>query len=468
MITVLFDRESGRPLYEQLYRFIRTEIESGRLRPGEKMPSKRRLAMHLKISPVTVESAYGQLTAEGYLRAEPRRGYYVQLMEDPLPPAAPAPTNLIPPAPAPRPRYAYEFKTRTVDTELFPFATWAKLAREVLAGNREELLNVTHPQGSPALRAQIAKYLYHFRGIRADAEQIVVGAGSEYLLGLLVQLTGQTRVYAVENPGYHKVDRILHRNGVKTVPVPVDEDGLSADALRRTDADIVHITPSHQFPTGVVMPVRRRAALLNWANEKAGRYILEDDYDSEFRFSGHPIPALQGLDQAGKVVYLNAFTKSLAPSLRIGYMVLPPALLERYRREFLFYSCTVPNFEQYTLSRFMASGGFERHLNRMRAAYRERRDLLAAAISGGPLSGRVELVGQDAGLHLLMRVHNGMDESRLVAAAKACGVRVYGLSEYCSPPVPDLPPSTVVIGYSNLRPADIPAAVRLLEQAWAL
>jgi GntR family transcriptional regulator/MocR family aminotransferase len=468
MITLLFENKIKVPKYEQLYRFIRKEIENDRLHSNEKMPSKRKLAIHLKISSVTVETAYAQLVAEGYLRTVPKSGYFVQPFESNLLNVTPSTPEMQLPYDKEQVKYEYDFKTNVVDTNLFPFSTWAKLAREVLSESSNELLNVTHPQGSYALRKEIADYLYNFRGIKAMAEQIVVGAGSEYLMGLMIQLLGRKSIYAVENPGYHKIYKIFTSNDVTTVPVSLDEQGLSINKLRETSANIVHITPSHQFPLGIVMPVRRRISLLNWANESSDRYILEDDYDSEFRFSGHPIPALQGLDHSGKVIYINAFTKSLAPSLRISYMVLPPKLLEIYQKNFMFYSCTVPNFEQYTLSKFMSRGYFERHLSRMRNAYKERRDLLITAVHRSKLSESVDIIGSDAGLHLLMHIKNGLDEAQLVAKAKAVSVRVYGLSEYYSFPAQDYPQGTVVIGYSGFNSSDIDTAVARLENAWNL
>jgi len=258
----------------------------------------------------------------------------------------------------------------------------------------------------------------------------------------------------------------LQRNGATTVPIALDREGLSIAELEETKTDIIHVTPSHQFPLGIVMPVSRRLSLLKWANEKEGRYIVEDDYDSEFRFAGQPIPALQGLDGAEKVIYLNAFTKSLAPSLRISYMVLPPHLLEKYRQNFLFYSCTVPNFEQYILSKFMARGYFERHLRRMRNAYKERRDHFMATVNQSSLKEIVHFIGYDAGLHLLMEVDNGWEEKVLVEKAKTVDVRVYGLSEYYHFPVQNLPRSTIIVGYSGLGPQEITEAVKRLEIAW--
>lgn len=463
MITPVLDPGLSTPLYEQLYRRIRADIESGVLPAGEKLPSKRSLSAHLKVSVVTVEGAYGQLLAEGYLRSEPKRGFFVAALEPALAPAPPAPLRektAPPPADAPR----YDFATNAVDAARFPFATWAKLMRQVLTKEDSGLLSAIHPQGVPALRAAIVDYLREFRGIDAQPDQVVVGAGSEYLTGILFQLLGREGGYAVENPGYRKFGRILSRQGALICPIPLDEQGLRVDALTWSGARVVHVTPSHHFPLGTVMPVTRRRELLAWAAAGEERYIIEDDYDSEFRFSGRPIPALQSLDTGERVVYLNTFAKSLAPSLRIGYMVLPPHLAERYRREFLLYSSTVPSFEQYTLARFLEGGHFERHIARMRVEYRDRKAALTACVK--ELGFPAKLSGADAGLHMLLTLENGMGEGELVERAAAEGVAVYPLSAYWLTPPPEELPPTLIMGYARLEAEDIRQAFRRLKAAW--
>lgn len=470
MRTYLLQSGTAKPLYEQLYRALRRDIEQGLLAAGEKLPSKRKLAAHLKVSVVTVEGAYAQLVAEGYLVAKPKSGYFVApdgLAALPQPfPALPGQTE--------RPSDTgggaepvaalLDFRTNRVDTDHFPFYTWAKLMREVLAEKSSALLKATDPQGIRPLREEIARFLSNYRGIAADPEQIVVGAGSEYLTGLIIQLLGRGSGYGVEDPGYPKLRQILSANGARPIPLPMDHSGLCPHSLAQAEVGAVHVTPSHHFPLGVVMPVGRRLALLRWAEER-GRYLIEDDYDSEFRFSGRPIPALKSLDASGSVVYLNTFTKSIAPSLRIGFMVLPPRLLARYRRELRFYSSTVPSFEQYALAKFMASGQFERHIARMRTLYKGRRDALISALNTHCPTGGIELHGKEAGLHMLMRVHNGMDEAQLVAAAAEQGVGVSGLSTYyinrsrC-------PGSTVVVGYAGLDTVELQRAAQCLYRAW--
>lgn len=463
MITPVLDPGLSTPLYEQLYRRIRADIESGVLPAGEKLPSKRSLSAHLKVSVVTVEGAYGQLLAEGYLRSEPKRGFFVAALEPALAPAPPVPLRektAPPPADAPR----YDFATNAVDAARFPFATWAKLMRQVLTKEDSGLLSAIHPQGVPALRAAIVDYLREFRGIDAHPDQVVVGAGSEYLTGILFQLLGREGGYAVENPGYRKFGRILSRQGALICPIPLDEQGLRVDALTWSGARVVHVTPSHHFPLGTVMPVTRRRELLAWAAAGEERYIIEDDYDSEFRFSGRPIPALQSLDAGERVVYLNTFAKSLAPSLRIGYMVLPPHLAERYRREFLLYSSTVPSFEQYTLARFLEGGHFERHIARMRVEYRDRKAALTACVK--ELGFPAKLSGADAGLHMLLTLENGMGEEELVERAAAEGVAVYSLSAYWLTPPPEELPPTLIMGYARLEAEDIRQAFWRLKAAW--
>ena len=291
MLTPVLDPSLGRPLYEQLYLQLRRDIESGSLIAGEKLPSKRALSAHLKVSVVTVEGAYGQLLAEGYIRSEPKRGFFVSPLEIASPPAQQAPSVPVAEAAA-APIPEYDFATNAVDAVHFPFSTWAKLMRQVLTREDSGLLSAIEPQGVPALRAAIVQYLHDFRGITANPDQVVVGAGSEYLIGILFQLLGREGGYAVEDPGYLKVSRILAHQGALVCPIPLDDQGLRVDALRWSGARVVHVTPSHHYPLGTVMPVGRRRELLSWAAEIPERYIIEDDYDSEFRFSGRPIPAL--------------------------------------------------------------------------------------------------------------------------------------------------------------------------------
>ncbi|MEF9917660.1 MAG: PLP-dependent aminotransferase family protein [Eubacterium sp.] len=467
MLTFILNPDHRLPLYQQLYAFVRQEIENRNLSPGQKLTSKRQLAAHLKVSLNTVATAYEQLVAEGYIVARPKSGYYVAELDDVLP------EKVIPPTEhssalktEPLEAYRFDFKTNTVDATFFPFPTWAKISREILNHGNRNLLRAVDPRGYYPLRLAIADYVHQYRGVNCTPDQIIIGAGSEYLLGLAVQLLGRQSHYAVENPSYDKVYKVIRSNGAHVHLMNLDQDGVSLEALTASGADILHLTPSHHFPLGIVMPVKRRMALLKWAKASPDRYILEDDYDSEFRFSGRPIPALQGLDTHDKVIYFNTFTRSLAPSMRISYMILPEKLLHKYCADFSFYSSTVPRFEQHTLHQFIAEGHFERHLTRMRKIYKIRRNKMLACIRQMSMADAITISGENAGLHLLLTVY-GCTESELIARAKNEGIRIYGLSEYCIDRADNLPDNVVILGYASFNEDEIETAIGLLEKAWS-
>lgn len=413
------------PLYEALYRSIREDILSGHLPSGEKLPSKRALADHLRISKVTVETAYAQLTAEGYLRSVEKVGYFVEAVDQQAQPQIRAPRLLPPEEPAP---CAADFTVNTIRGEDFPFDLWAKLLRGVIADYHGTLLDPLPNSGALALRQAIAGYLYGFRGMAVSPEQIIVGAGTDFLYNLLVQLLGRDLGYGVEDPGYGKIIQVYQASGVRYLPIPMDEDGVMVPAL--SGADVLHISPAHHFPTGAVMPIRRRQELLEWAAQKENRYIIEDDYDSEFRFTGKPIPPMQSMDGQGRVIYINSFSKSISPAIRISYMILPPALLLRFREKLGFYACTVPSFEQYTLARFIGEGHFEKHLSRMKKSYRAQRNALIAQLEQGNFGDKLRILEKDAGLHFLLEVKTELDDETLTRRLLAQGVRVRCLSDY--------------------------------------
>jgi len=394
-LTTALDPASAVPLYEQLYRSLAAEMRAGTLTAGTRMPGKRRLAAELSVSVNTVDTAYQMLAAEGYLTARERSGFTVQeylaLPQGTQPPAAPSAPAAAHPADT-APPVQFDLSTRGVDPGLFPFRTWARLQKELLY-SAPELLTPGDARGDAALRQALAGYLAEYRGVQCDPEQLVVGAGLEYLLGLLAPLLPGPA--AVETPGYPRARQVLENNGVPCRCLPVDADGLSLAALSASDAAVCYITPSHQFPTGVTMPAGRRAELLHWAARAPGRrYIIEDDYDSEFRFDTRPLPSLQGMAGAdGPVVYLSTCSRSLAPGIRIAYMVLPRQLLGAWQEKYELYSGTVGRFEQQTLARFITGGYFTRHLARERTAYKARRDALAAALRELPCAGRADPCG---------------------------------------------------------------------------
>jgi GntR family transcriptional regulator/MocR family aminotransferase len=318
------------------------------------------------------------------------------------------------------------------------------------------------------LREAIVRHLQDFRGIQVEPEQVIVGAGSEYLYGLLIQLLGQDCIYALEEPGYQKLRQIYEAASVSFVNIPMDEQGILLDSLAASKADIVQISPSHHFPTGIVMPVSRRYGLLQWASESPNHYIIEDDYDSELRLQGKPIPALFSIDVSDKVIYFNTFTKSLASTIRISYMILPKPLLQRFYDRLGFYSCTVSNFEQYTLARFIQEGYFEKHINRMRGYYRNLRDVLLNAFRSSPLADRITIHEEDSGLHFLLTLKTEYSDTELKEKALKAGVRVSFLSDYYYNPDTKLPGSehTAVIHYSGIEEAGAWDAVQRLSEAW--
>ena len=457
MLTYDLEKRGSLARYDYLYRCIKEDILSGRLKAGEKLPSKRTLATHLNTAVVTVENAYAQLEAEGYLNAREKRGYFVNPVE-----TGPVRENPAEAREKNREQREWRLDLRGTGsgTEGFPFSVWARLMRRILTERGAELLQATPHNGVYPLRQAIARHLYQFRGISAAPEQIVVGAGTEYLYNLIVQLLGRDLLYGVEDPGYSKAARIYGLNGAGCIPLPMDSRGVRPQEVEERGVQILHISPNHQFPTGTVTPILRRQALLRWAEEQRG-YIIEDDYDSEFRFTGRPIPAMKSIDAAGRVIYMNTFSRSLAPSLRVSYMVLPPSLMEEYPRRLGFYSCTVPAMEQYTLASFLEEGYFESHVNRMRVFYRNRRDEVLAAIGQSPLSGRCRVLGEEAGLHFLLELETEREDSWLSREMEARGVRLSFLTDYQQRPGA-APLHTLVFNYPGTAPARLAPALALL------
>ena len=463
-LTTALDAASGVPLYEQLYESLAAEMRSGAIPAGTRMPGKRRLAAELSVSVNTVDAAYQILATEGYMEPRERSGFYVQeyLALPTRPEEVPPPVSAAPPEAA-EPPVRFDLSTRGVDPGLFPFRTWARLQKELLY-SAPELLTPGDARGDAALRQALAGYLAEYRGVQCDPEQLVVGAGLEYLLGLLAPLLPGPA--AVETPGYPRARQVLENNGVPCRCLPVDADGLSLTALSASDAAVCYVTPSHQFPTGVTMPAGRRAELLHWAARAPGRrYIIEDDYDSEFRFDTRPLPSLQGMAGAdGPVVYLSTCSRSLAPGIRIAYMVLPRQLLGAWQAKYRLYSGTVGRFEQQTLARFITGGYFTRHLARERTAYKARRDALVAALRTSFAPEELTLAGLHTGLHLLAQLKDPPPDAALRAAARQYGVRCSLLSDYDLTGTAHSAAGTLVLGYGSLPDADCAAAGERLKK----
>ncbi|MFJ5714412.1 PLP-dependent aminotransferase family protein [Neobacillus sp. NPDC093127] len=464
-ITLDLDPRSGEPLYIQLYNFFKKEIQTGSIEPGEKLPSKRKLSHHLGISQNTVETAYEQLLAEGYVEGVERRGIYVKELSRDLFHHIDESPKTIKEMNDESVQYEVDYSHGGIALEHFPFTIWRKLTIQSLYEEESAYFLNGDPQGEVPLREAIAKYLYQSRGVRCSANQIIIGAGTQYLIGLLTMIIGRDTIYSMEDPGFHRAREAFIDQGVTLKPIPLDQNGIDLKHLVESKASVTYVTPSHQFPNGMVMPITRRMELLKWAEEE-GRYIIEDDYDGEFRYKGKPIPSLQGLDHNGKVIYLGTFSKSLIPSIRISYMVLPPNLLEKYSQHFTIYKQTVSRLHQHTLWQFMINGHWERHLNKMRTVYRKKQTTLIRSIE--KYFGRqVTVIGDEAGLHILLSVRNQLSEKELIEAAKAYKVRVYPTSVYSENDQPDREPR-VLLGFSGLTEEQMEKGIQLLKEAWEM
>ena len=585
MLTYNFENIGSDTLYQYLYKCIKNDIIQGKIKSGEKLPSKRALAKNLAISVITVENAYGQLAAEGYIYSVPKSGFYVvDLRDDKMKNESGLSENRIYSnklnLTGGKNAYIADFTSNQTEQSAFPFSIWTKTMRAVMNDYQTELMlnppcggvmelrqsiadylkafrnmtvrpeqiiigagteylsslliqllgkelkysvenpgyhkiakiyrsmgacyeyieieedgpkveeleekeiNVIHCSpshhyptgrvmpiskryellgwvtktkdryiiedeydsvmndyqtelmlnppcgGVMELRQSIADYLKAFRNMTVRPEQIIIGAGTEYLSSLLIQLLGKELKYSVENPGYHKIAKIYRSMGACYEYIEIEEDGPKVEELEEKEINVIHCSPSHHYPTGRVMPISKRYELLGWVTKTKDRYIIEDEYDSELRLNGKPIPSLQSIDVSGKVIYMNTFSKTLCSTVRISYMVLPDELAERFYRELSFYSCTVSNFEQYTLAQFMNSGAFEKHINRLRNYYQQKRDRILEAFLQGVLKTKIKILEEDAGVHFLMKVDTNLSEEEFLDKMKSKGIKLAALSSY--------------------------------------
>ena len=473
MFSYDMSKAGANSLYHYLYQCIKKDIVSGNILAEEQLPSKRNLARNLGVSVVTVENAYAQLLTEGFVYSLPKKGFFVADInasvksttqrKRKVPHTRRFRAGMLEESEHTDSKYIADFASNGADIEAFPFTTWAKITREVLCERQRDLLKVSQGSGTLELRCAIARMLREFRNIQVAPEQIVVGAGTDYLYGLLVQLLGFDKCYAVEDPGWAKISKIYGQYGVKVCHIPIQGDDFT-DAVKKSEADIVHFSPSHHFPTGKVMPVGERYRLLSWAAESPKRYIVEDDYDSELRMTGKPIPALQNIDVTEKVIYLNTFSKTMTSAIRIAYMVLPPHLAEKFRDELSFYSCTVSNLDQYVMAKFLNLGYYETHINRMRNLYRAKRDALLTAIRKSRLSDVASIYEEDAGLHFILEVRTKCSDDEVCRRLRQKGVNIKALSEYYFEAEPSV--HKFVINYSSVEKKNMQKAVQALVQGY--
>lgn len=460
-LAVFVDASLPVPAYEQIYSFIKKEIINGRLSKGTKLPSTRELAEYLQFSRSTVLMAYDQLIAEGYIESRERCGYFVTEVEKGF--DIGDIKNLYEPKEINRKVYETDFSPDGIEEDFFPYNEWRRLGHQVVVSDNSELFNSGDPRGDIGLRTQIAGYLGESRGVRTDADHIILGAGNESILMIISMLLGKV-LYAMENPVYGKSYEIIKNLGNDVRMVGIDDSGIDVQELESTEASVVYVTPSHQYPLGTVMSISRRLELIEWACRKEGRYIIEDDYDSEFRYRGKPIPSLQGNDRKGKVIYIGTFSKSISPALRISYMVIPDSLYEKYGELSAFMGNTVSRTDQKTVELFMKSGGFERHLNRMRKIYKNKHEAMLTELKKWSST---TVSGENAGVHMLVHIDNGKSERELVKLAGDAGIKVYPLSAYYYGN-PDYKVPTVILGYARLSTEQIEKGLAKLRKVWNL
>ena len=554
MLTLELHKNKSTPLYMQIYSYIKSEGLARRLKAVTKLPSKRALAAQLGISTITIEGAYSQLMAEGYIYAKAKSGYYISPLEsiqqaddnaadffqhntlgdaqlfsgpekisyesgytDNMPGASgtvnmaglsnsPSTSGIFVPSSlqstntalynasseissrssitstsmpssstiSSKGRMSHESTAQTscatidlssnnILPESFPFSIWTKLMRHTMSENQALLLTKSPTAGIYSLRCAIAEHLLRFRGMHIQPEQIIIGAGTEYLYELIIKLIGRDKIYCVEDPGYHKLQRIYTDNGACCFSLPIDQQGMSVTALNAVRCDVIHISPSHHFPTGIITPVSRRYELLGWATS-GQRYIIEDDYDTEFRLVGKPIPSLFSMDMSSKVIYMNTFSKSLTSTIRISYMVLPMPLMEEFNRRLGYLSCTVSTFEQYTLAEFINQGYFERHINRMRNNYKKLRQLLLKELLTHPEHDKIQILQQASGLYFLLKINTTLSDRDLRSRLQQNGVHLQSLQHYYQNRQA-APEHTFVVNYSSLTEKDIPRAVAALFES---
>lgn len=458
---ILLDHASKEPLYMQLYHHFRTEIEQNKLREGNKIPSIRGLADSLSISKITVEKAYQQLLCEGYIKNGNRSRYSVNRFvesswPDQVPPVAiPAESPVEVPV-------RYDLASGEMDMEGFDFVLWKRYINKAFM-DQNRLMRYGDLQGETELRSQIVGYI-RSRGVNCHHKQVIVGPGVQSLLNMLASILKPYHDgIAFEEPGFKIGRQIWEDRGFRIIPVRLRREGIDTDELAGSSARLVYVTPSHQFPTGYIMPIGKRIRLLNWAGQ-TGATIIEDDYDSEFRYFGRPLPALKGLDTEGAVIYMGSFSKVIPPSIRISYMVLPDRLLEIYKKRASLYNQATSTVEQLALARYMADGHLERQIRRLRKLYNEKHALFRDNIRT-MFGKRVEINETESGLHMVLTVKSDLTPKELYDKALAKGCRIALLQDYYLGEAP-VTPSQIILYFSKIPAAEMPTAIRLLKEAW--
>lgn len=451
------------PLYQQIYEWLKAEIQSKSYQPHDKIPSKRKLSEHLCVSINTIDTAYSQLIDEGYIIAIPKKGYFVCDIDEYHTMNLIQHVNTQPKEGLSNPKI--DFSPSNIDHNAFPYRIWRNSFKSCFNEFDHSILKRTIAQGDLSLRRELVTFLHSSRGVNCDERQIIIGAGTENSLRTLSLILNKNTSIALENPVYRKAYKTFDHMRHRILPIPIDDKGIEVEPLKDLSNVAVYVTPSHQFPLGISMPIGRRVELLNFANKAEGRYIIEDDYDSEFRYIGKPLPSLQSIDRNGKVIYIGTFSTSIAPSIRISYMVLPLSLLKSYYNIYSEFGSEVSILEQRLIAKFIADGNYEKHLNKMRKLYKDKRGHLSKELS--IFGDKIKIVGESAGNHLLIKLRTGNSESDMCKAAAENGVKVYPISDYFIGAMLGKYENTFLLGYGALSKKEISEGVRLLAEAWS-
>lgn len=415
--------QSTTALYIQIYQAIKALIFANKLRPGQKLPSRRQLAAQNHVSTATVLSAYEQLLTEGFIVSRPRSGYYVANIQLQFTETAP----IIPALDLPEPTNQIDLVHSIPDKTLFPYAAWKQAHQLILDGQDNDILTNTTGTGHPRLRQAVANYLSATRGVTCSYDQVVIGPSSNSLIQDLLETINHNHIIAIEDPGYQGFN-FLSQHGYTLKPIPIDDNGISMDSLNQSNASIIIVTPNHQFPTGSIMPISRRQALLQWATKMNDRYIIENDYDGEFKYEGQPIPGLTHLDNQHRTIHIGSFSRNLAPGIRISYMVLPHDLKYIVVDSFQKRNSSVNTLTQLALAQFIESGELVKHLNRSRTFYRKKRNHLIDVIQNQDK--KAVILGESAGLSLLFKPSFPFNSQNLKQACQQRRIALTTLNDY--------------------------------------
>lgn len=447
------------PLYQNLYLQVREEILSGRLDAGMRLPSIRQMTRDSSVSRTTVETAYEQLCADGFVTCVPQSGYYVNTLPKRAEP-------VVQPDPGPElavPEIRYDFSGKTLDAGSFDFTIWRRLSRAAMS-EQDSFLRYGDNQGEFALREQIAKYLSAGRGVYSRPQNIVVSAGIQSLLSILCEMFDKPHMrIAFEDPGFRKGHRIFADHGYETVFVAGSSTGINLEELERSKANMIYLSPSHSFPYGATIPHRKRVQLMRWAKQHDA-VVFEDDYDGELRYTGKPLATLSGLDEEGRVIYLGTFSKLLPPSIRISYAVLPDRLLPQYQAIADQYNQTSSTMEQLTMARFMEEGRLERQVRRLRRIYARKNARIESAVTEY-FGDRATIQPNDTGLHVILSLHGVYDVQKLRRLAEEEGIRIVPMSSYRMGQRTEAT-TDFYLSSAGIREEDIVPAIRRLSEIW--